>query len=107
MPDYSKGKIYKVLNTTDDENHIGSTIETLGQIMAKHRSDMKRWSRRILYQHLHKLSVDNFYIELIENYPCNDSYELGAREGHFIRQFGTLNKQIIGRTEKEWRDEHT
>ena len=103
MPDYSKGKIYKVLNTIDDEIYIGPTIETLGQRTAKHRNDMKRWSHRILYQHVHKLSVDNFYIELIEYYPCNDSYESGAREGHFIRQLGTLNKQIAGITKKEWR----
>ena len=42
MPDYSKGKIYKMLNTIDYEIYVGSTIETLGQRMAKHRSFVKK-----------------------------------------------------------------
>jgi len=31
MPDYSKGKIYKILNNIDDDIYVGSTTETLGQ----------------------------------------------------------------------------
>ena len=37
MTDYSKGKIYNILNTIDDNMYVGSTVETLGQKMAKHR----------------------------------------------------------------------
>ena len=106
MPDYSKGKIYKVLNTIDDEIYVGSTIETLGQRMAKHRRKMKTTPHYKLYNHMHELGVSNFYIELIDNYPCNDVYELRAREGHFIREIGTLNKNIEGRTRKEWYDDN-
>ena len=104
MPDYSKGKIYKILNNIDDEIYVGSTVETLSHRMAKHRCDMKR-KHCILYQYMLKLGVSNFYIELIENYPCNDLYELRAREGHYIRERGTLNMVIAGRTSKEWYDE--
>ena len=38
MPDYSKGKIYKILDSIDDEIYVGSTTETLGARMAKHRA---------------------------------------------------------------------
>ena len=107
MPDYSKGKTHKILNDIDDGIYVGSTIETLGKIMSQHRSDMKINSHRILYQHMHKLSVDNFYIELIENYPCNDIYEFGAIENHIIREIGTLNEVIIGGTKHEWKEQHT
>ena len=31
------------------------------------------------------IGIDKFYIELVENYTCNDIYELMAREGYFIR----------------------
>ena len=48
---------------------------------------------------------DNFYIELVENYPCNTKEELMAREGHYIRERATLNHMIAGRTEKEWRED--
>ena len=107
MPDYSKGKIYKILNNIDDEIYVGSTTETLGQRMAKHRHSIKAKPQYNLYNHMHELGVENFYIELIENYPCNDVYELRAREGHVIRQIGTLNKRIAGRTYKEWYDDNT
>ena len=106
MPDYSKGKIYKVLNTIDDEIYVGSTVETLGLRMAKHRSMMKTKPHFKLYKHMLELDVDNVYIEQLENYPCNDVLELWAQEGHYIREIGTLNKQIAGRTKKDYREEH-
>ena len=106
MPDYSKGKIYKILNTIDDEIYVGSTVETLSMRMSKHRSDMKKQPQSKIYKHMHELGVENFYIELIENFPCNDIYELRAREGHFIREIATLNKLIAGRTQKEYRKQY-
>ena len=102
MPDYSKGKIYKILNNIDNEIYVGSTIKTLSQRMANHRYVMNTKPHYKLYEHMNELGVDNFYIELIENCPCNDTYELRAREGHFIREIATLNMQIAGRTKKEW-----
>ena len=50
---------------------------------------------------MHELDVENFYIELIENYPCNDIYELRAREGYYIREIGTLSTKVAGRTNRE------
>ena len=102
MTDYSKGKVYKILNTIDDNMYVGSTVETLGQRMTKHRYSMKTKQHCVLYNHMHELGVTHFYIELIENFPCNDVYELKAREGHYIRQFGTLNMLIAGRTDKAY-----
>ena len=73
MPDYQNGKIYKILNNIDGEIYVGSTIETLGQRMAKHRSEAKRTQNKF-YNHMNELGVENLYIELIENFPCNDVY---------------------------------
>jgi len=106
MPDYSKGKIYKILNTIDDNVYVGSTVETLSLRMAKHRSHVKARPHFKLYEHMNELGVENFYIELIENCPCNDIYELRAREGHYIRKIGTLNKLIAGRTLKEYQTDN-
>ena len=100
MPDYSTGKIYNMLNTIDDNIYVGSTAETLGQRMAKHRANMKLTPHVKLYKHMHELGVEQFYIELIENVPCNDIYELRAREGYHIRKRGTLNQKIAGRTKQ-------
>ena len=106
MPDYSKGKIYKILNSIDDEIYVGSTIKTLSQRMAHHRHSLKQLPHIKLYTHMIELGIEHFYIELIENFPCNDVYELRAREGHVIREIGTLNKNIAGRTYNKWREEN-
>ena len=49
-----------------------------------------------------ELGKEHFYIELIEEYQCDNVEQLRAREGHFIRQMGTLNARIEGRTKKEY-----
>ena len=48
-----------------------------------------------------ELGSDIFGIDLIENYPCDDKQALRQREEYWIRQMGTLNKVIAGRTKKE------
>ena len=50
--------------------------------------------------------VDNFYIELVEEYPCENIEQLRQREGHYIREFGTLNRNIAGRSKEEWTAEN-
>jgi hypothetical protein len=40
-------------------------------------------------------------LELYERFPCNDRAELCKREGEVIREIGTINKQIAGRTRQE------
>ena len=48
--------------------------------------------------------IENYYIELIEKYPCTSKEELTAREGHHIRESKpSLNLRIEGRTNSEWR----
>ena len=102
MPNYQNAKLYKILNSIDDEIYVGSTVNTLSLRMAHHRANAKRHSQCKLHKHMNELDVNNFYIELIENFPCNDVYELRAREGHFIREIGTLNKNATSRTPLEY-----
>jgi len=66
--------------------------------MVKHRHEMKRKPDMKVYTNMHELGIDKFYIELIENYPCESKEELCKREGHFIREIGTLNSSVAGRT---------
>ena len=108
MPGYSKGKIYKVLHHTGDEIYVGSTIKTLSQRMAQHRNCMRinRCSHYVLFKHMQEIDIEHFYIELIEHFTCNCIYELRAREGHFTREIGTLNKHIAGRNQKDWEVEN-
>jgi hypothetical protein len=105
---YNSGKIYKILNRITDDIYIGSTYQTLSQRMTKHRSKVKdpNLYKNSFYKLASQLGIDNFYIELIENYPCSNKEELRAREGHWIRQLGTLNDKIAGRTPKQFYEEN-
>ena len=101
MPDYSNGKIYTIRCKTDDKLiYVGSTVMRLCKRWWDHKKDMKRGSNSFFYQQVK--DWDEWYIELYENCPCNNVEELKKREGEVIREIGTVNTQIPGRTSKEY-----
>jgi hypothetical protein len=51
---------------------------------------------------MRELGIENFYIELYENLNCECLEQLTKREGGLIREIGTLNKKIEGRTPEEY-----
>jgi hypothetical protein len=111
MIDYSQGKIYTIRHKTDTSSiYVGSTIQSIENRWEQHkyRCDyiQDKEYNKLLYQKIREGTIDNWYIELYENYPCNDKNELIKREGEIIRQLGTLNKEIAGRTKKEWKKEN-
>ena len=84
-------------------NYISSTtIKYLSQRLGQHKSDFKR-SRPITSIEITKFG--DCEIVLIENYPCNDFYELRARERYWIEQEpNCVNKLFPTRTKKEYND---
>ena len=105
--DYTKGKIYIIRNSENDLTYIGSTCQTLAQRMAQHRRDMKnpRTQNYRLYQAMNELGKDAFYIELLEDCPCQKNEELMRKEGEKIREHqSALNKLINGRSNKEYHE---
>ena len=104
--DYKNAKIYKILNTIDDDVYVGSTCQPLSKRMAKHRESMndktKIHGNMKIYQKMRELGKEHFYIELVEECPCDNLEQLRAREGHHIRQIGTLNKLVAGRSKQEF-----
>ncbi len=60
-------KVYKLCNSNDDEIYIGSTKQKLGQRFSEHKSRAKKGKKNMLiYDHMRKLGIDKFYIELLE-----------------------------------------
>ena len=106
--DFSKGKIYKITNDFNDEVYVGSTCDTLVKRFSKHKREINcaLGVNRPLYILMREIGTDRFRIQLVEEYPCEDKYQLGQREGYYIRQIGTLNARIAGRTPKEYQKEH-
>ena len=94
------GKIYLVkCKYNKDLIYAGSTKKTLEERMWNHRGTTKKQATS-LYDVVCG-DWDNWYIELYENYPCYNKYQLRRREGEVIKQIATINKVIAGRTRKE------
>jgi len=63
---------------------VGSTVESLSQRLAKHRTTSKIKQHFILYEKVNN-DWDNWFIDLYENCPCNNVEQLLKREGEVIR----------------------
>jgi hypothetical protein len=106
MPNYQDGKIYTIRCRTDNTLiYVGSTTMTLPRRIAEHRYASVSNNNRKLYQSVNN-DWENWYIELYEVFPCENKQELNKREGEIIREIGTLNCEIAGRTNKEWKQEN-
>ena len=110
MPNYQNGKIYSIRSHLTDDVYIGSTIETLSNRLSQHKKYYKQWLiTKKLYTTSFKIiekDPENCYIELVELYPCNSKIELCRREGEIIRDTTCVNKNIAGRTLKEYYEDN-
>ena len=105
MPDYSKGKIYKIVDNTTGNVYIGHTTKTLlSQRLAKHNSDYNRWKNgKSGYITSFKiLENGDYYIDLLEAVNCKSKDELKARERFYIENNKCVNKLFPGRTYEEY-----
>ena len=99
---YQNGKIYAVKNDITDEVYIGSTVVSLSRRMVQHRSDAKMYPDKMpLTRQMNEIGIEHFYIELLEDYPCNNKEHLNKREGELIRELATINKRVEQRTPTE------
>jgi hypothetical protein len=117
MPDYQKGKIYKLVSLVSNEIYIGSTIRPLyerkGHHISAYKACLKEKKYKCCYSYklIEKGDVD---IILIENYPCNNKEELHARERYHIENNDCINirfpiktkEEILERKKKYWKDNY-
>lgn len=104
---YKRGLIYTIRNIKDDTMiYVGSTINDLSKRFYNHKKDCKKGDYNSLYKNILDNDWTDWYIELYENYSCNNKKELNRREGEVIREIGTINRNISGRTKKEYREEN-
>ena len=47
------------------------------------------------------------FVRSVQVHPCNNKEILLKREGEIIREIGTLNKEISGRTREEYEKDNT
>ena len=107
MPDYQRGKIYKIVS--GDLVYIGSTCEpTLAKRLANHVSDYKLWkaNKRGFVSSFPLIESGDYTMCLIELHACGSRDELRARERFWIESMTCVNRSIPGRTQKEWEEAH-
>jgi hypothetical protein len=107
MPDYQRGKIYKI--TSGDLTYVGSTTEkTLARRLSSHVKDYKRWKagKRENITSFQVIDKGDYEITLLELCPCNSRDELTARERYWVETIKCVNRCIPGRTRKEYREDH-
>ena len=106
---YKNGKIYTIRYKNDDSLiYVGSTVQPLYKRFAVHKSLSKEpeIENRLLYSKMKETDMKDWYIELYEDYSCERKEQLTQREGQVIREIGTLNKLIAGRTKQEYREDN-
>ena len=107
MNKYNNGKIYTLRSETDNNLiYVGSTVQPLYKRWNAHKSiicnENNKLYNLLFYTKVREIGLQHFYIELYEDYSCQNKEQLNKREGEIIREIATLNKRIEGRTPKEW-----
>ena len=97
MINYNNSKIYKIVCNNTGLTYYGSTTQKyLSARLDQHRQVYRTYTSRKI------INGGNYDILLVENVNCNSKDELRARERFYIENNECVNKQIPGRTYKEW-----
>lgn len=104
MVNYQNGKIYMIESLIGDCRYIGSTCQKLSQRMTDHKKRYRYGKLNCKSKEV--LKYDDAKIYMILTYPCDSKEELFAMEGKYIRETECVNKQIAGRTKKQYREDN-
>jgi len=110
---YQKGKIYKIVCKVTNKIYVGGTCEKYlsdrlkGHRLAyKYKKDVPNYYCSVF----EVLKNNDYYIELIENYPCTCKDELSRRERHYIETLENvvnIKRPIVENIEKKEEFEKT
>ena len=101
MPDYQKTKIYQIWSPNSEKVYVGATTQSLSMRMVEHRKPSSSTSSSKII-----IDLGDAKIELLQQFPCDNKMESDKKEGEYIRKLDCVNKTIIGRTGKEWREDN-
>ena len=104
MPDYSLGKVYKIVDNTNQDVYIGSTCQpTLAQRLSQHKKDYTTYLKGNRgYTSSYKIFANGDYtIVLLENVNCESKDQLFQRERYYQDLIPNINKNKNARTDDE------
>ena len=99
MNKFQNGKIYKITDNVSDMIYVGSTCNTLQQRLYQHEADYKAFkAEKTNYRTSFKiLKNDNYKIELIKFYPCENKQQINLEDGKIIKKYKNNNLNIVNR----------
>ena len=84
MPNFQYSKVYKLVNSVDEQIYIGSTCQTLTKRKYQHKKDSAKHPNQKVYAHPNRIGWENVRIILIEEVQAFNKDQLRAREQHYI-----------------------
>ena len=111
MASYQNAVVYAIRSYQTDQFYIGSTRTPMYKRLSDHRGKYKQWCNDNTRQYVSSFEILQYpdaYIELIEEYPCDNVQQLRKKEGECIRlHYDTcVNVNVAGRSKKEYAEEH-
>ncbi|SVA44160.1 uncharacterized protein METZ01_LOCUS97014 [marine metagenome] len=113
MEDFTKGKIYKIINFTDKQIYVGSTVYSLSERMMCHIFKYKWWKSGRTKQYCSSFVLfenrgfDNCKMVLLEIFSCTNRTELSIREEfHRQKNIERVNKRACYQTRIGARKKH-
>ena len=102
---FPDARIYKITCNITNKVYIGSTCSSnLQKRLAMHYNSYTSFLRGN-YHYISSFDVlenDNFDIELIRLFPCNNKNQLHIAEGYYIERYmNCINRNVAGRTHAE------
>ena len=106
MPDFSKGKIYKLVSNKSSDVYIGSCLVDLSKRLYGHKAPSNKCVSKGMFVNDAIISI-----VLIEDYPCENKNQLKARELHYITTINCINinkpfitdVNVVNGDSKEWK----
>ena len=95
MVNYQNGKIYKIIDNTNNNIYVGSTTQTLSNRLKGHIGHYKNYlvgkARKCMSYDI--LKNNDYKIISIEEYPCENREQLRIREQYWIDTLKCINSQ--------------
>ncbi len=105
MPNYSKGKIYMIVD--DKGCYVGSTTQSLRRRYQKHANDIKYDKRKCSSSKI--INKWESEIILLEKYPCETLEQLLKKEREWMDKIKCVNKErpfITKEERKQYQDDY-
>lgn len=107
---YQQGKIYTIRSHQTPNFYIGSTCNPLYKRLYQHKIKYKYFldgKEKKQISSFEIIKFDDAYIELLEDFKCENKEQLNKREGELIRFYkdNVVNKIIQGRTKIDYINE--